>query len=993
MPKENQSDPRKNFVPRFLPWLLGAVMLVIYWFTLNHWVTLLNLGQVAAVSGWNWQPQVFNPLTFFVTLPFRWLPAAQIPAALNIFSAVCGAATLALLARSVALLPHDRTEMERTRERSDFSFLTGWMAWFPPTLAVAFAGLQLAFWEHATSFTGESFQLLLFAIILWQLLEYRLDELDWRLFTVAVMYGAGITENWAMIAFFPVFIMVIIWLRKLDFFNPAFLIRMALCGLAGMIFLFLLPLTAKFSGTYPLTIWQALKPSLRVDWLVVKSLQIGGLRHTLALMSLTTLLPVFVMSIRWSASFGDDSRIGTTLVNYMIHVVNVVIFGVCVWVMFDPPFSPHQLLPQMGVNAPALPMYYLVALCLGYYCGYFLLVFGKNPMPSRRTSTPEPALPPSLLWLCPVIVAGTLVATALAAALLLYKNAPIIRDVNDDSLLKFAQFSTQNLPRDGAFLLCDSEDPSQNQPIRSYLLQAELAREGRENIFPVLDTQSLNLVPYHKHLHDRFPKIWPQTVTTNDVWGISPLRVYVLLNHLSKSNTLCYLNPSFGFYFEQFYQEPHGLIYMMKLLPEDTLLPPALDKNLIAENETFWTRVTETSRAAIEKALHPPDFKKPKNAAERFMLRLHVPPEPNPNALLAGTFYSRSLNYLGVQLQRANELEKAATRFSDAQKMNPDNVVAGINLAFNKTLRAGSPTAVDVTRATADQFGKYHNWNEVLCANGPFDETSFSFENGAFLMQAGLMRQAVAQFNRVRQLAPDNLAARLFLAQIYIFSRLPDRALEALHDPLQALHDPPTQPLKFGLTEFNATELNVLASAAHFQKNETTDCVALLETEITRHPDNEILLTVAAQSYFMRGLYTNAIHVINRKLARAPDDPQWLFGKGFASLQIGAYNDAVAALSRLLEIQTNSPDALFNRAIAYLQSDRLDAARADYRQLQATYTNSFQVAYGLGEIAWRKHETNEAVRNYEIYLINANTNTAEATNILQRLRDLEVPPH
>ena len=48
MPKDNPTDPRKNFVPRRLPYLLGAVMLVIYWFTLNHWVTLLNLGQVAA---------------------------------------------------------------------------------------------------------------------------------------------------------------------------------------------------------------------------------------------------------------------------------------------------------------------------------------------------------------------------------------------------------------------------------------------------------------------------------------------------------------------------------------------------------------------------------------------------------------------------------------------------------------------------------------------------------------------------------------------------------------------------------------------------------------------------------------------------------------------------------------------------------------------------------------------------------------------------------
>ena len=282
MPKENQTDPRKNFVPRFLPWLLGAVMLVIYWFTLNHWVTLLNLGQVAVVSGWDWRPQIFNPLTYLATLPFHWLSAAHIPAALNIFSAVCSAATLAVLARSVALLPHDRTEMERTRERSDFSFLTGWLAWFPPTVAVVVAGLQLAFWEHATSFTGESLELLWFAVILWQLLEYRLDEREGRLFVAAALYGAGITENWAMVAFFPVFLMVVIWLRKMDFFKVNFLLRMTLCGLAGLLLLLLLPLTVKLSGAYPLTFWQALKPNLQRDWLMMKALRLGEVRHNLA---------------------------------------------------------------------------------------------------------------------------------------------------------------------------------------------------------------------------------------------------------------------------------------------------------------------------------------------------------------------------------------------------------------------------------------------------------------------------------------------------------------------------------------------------------------------------------------------------------------------------------------------------------------------------------------------------------------------------------------
>ena len=57
--------------------------------------------------------------------------------------------------------------------------------------------------------------------------------------------------------------------------------------------------------------------------------------------------------------------------------------------------------------------------------------------------------------------------------------------------------------------------------------------------------------------------------------------------------------------------------------------------------------------------------------------------------------------------------------------------------------------------------------------------------------------------------------------------------------------------------------------------------------------------------------------------------------------------------------------------------------------MQDSFTNSFQVAYGLGEIAWRKHDTNEAIKNYELFLANVNTNAAEAKIILERLRELK----
>ena len=145
MPNDNQTDPRKSFVPILLPWLLGAAMFAVYFFTLNRWVTLLNLIPVAQVSGFMWYPQVYGPVTWLATLPFHLLSAAKIPLALNLFSAVCAALVLVLLARCVAILPQDRTEPQRQREKSDYSFLTGWQSYFPPVVAVLMLCNTLSF--------------------------------------------------------------------------------------------------------------------------------------------------------------------------------------------------------------------------------------------------------------------------------------------------------------------------------------------------------------------------------------------------------------------------------------------------------------------------------------------------------------------------------------------------------------------------------------------------------------------------------------------------------------------------------------------------------------------------------------------------------------------------------------------------------------------------------------------------------------------------------
>ena len=98
-----------DFTRSKLPWWVFGAAVLTYFLSLNHFVTVNSLPVVARITGWDWAPTLEAPVHFLVTFPFRWLPAGWQSVALNLFSAICAGCTLGLLARSVGLLPHDRT--------------------------------------------------------------------------------------------------------------------------------------------------------------------------------------------------------------------------------------------------------------------------------------------------------------------------------------------------------------------------------------------------------------------------------------------------------------------------------------------------------------------------------------------------------------------------------------------------------------------------------------------------------------------------------------------------------------------------------------------------------------------------------------------------------------------------------------------------------------------------------------------------------------------
>ena len=96
----------------------------------------------------------------------------------------------------------------------------------------------------------------------------------------------------------------------------------------------------------------------------------------------------------------------------------------------------------------------------------------------------------------------------------------------------------------------------------------------------------------------------------------------------------------------------------------------------------------------------------------------------------------------------------------------------------------------------------------------------------------------------------------------------------------------------------------------------------------------------------------------------------------------------LSPLTRALSLNPSNTIALYNRAVANLSAGHWDAALQDYQALDRMYPNSYQIAFGFGEIAYNKHDTNLAVRHYESYLANAPTNTVDAEKVRTKLKEL-----
>jgi tetratricopeptide (TPR) repeat protein len=954
-----ETTPQRSFVRTILPWIVAVVMLLVYLVTLDKVVTIQSAPIWARVTGFDWHGVYTQPIYWLVTLPVRWLPHGAQLIGLNFIAALCAALSLALLARCVALLPHDRTQLQRDRLTDENSFLNIRLAWVPVVFAVLICGLQLTFWEHAIVNTGEALDLLLFAYCVRCLLEYRIDERDAWLNKLAFVYGLAITNNFAMLAFFPALVVATIWIKGLRFFRFDFLVRSFLLGLVGLSFYLLLPLIEPGGQGESVTFWQALKTNL----LFQKQSLLSHLppylpRWRAGWIGLYALLPLLLAGIRWPSSFGDTSPVGSAFTNIFGQILHAGLLGFCIYIAFDPPAGPREF----GLGLAFLPCYFLGALSIGYLSGFLLMVFGGEPVKSRRRS----GVPPIVNYAVTAVVCG---GALFAVGLLAVRSYPKIREATAPVLQDYATALVQSLPEKPALVLSDD-------PFRLYAVAAVLGSDAVDKHI-LIDTTELSKPAYQAHLRQRYGERWPRLELEKGYAGINGLQILQTFKDLGNVRELIYLHPGFGYYFETYYLEPRQYAYVMKLLPAAAGGRPAPSATLISQQEAAWNQLAVKSWPKLKSAL-------PAEPAERL----------NNNAAYVGSCYSRALNWWGVELQRAERFDEAAKFFTEAINLNPDNAAAIINQEGNTLWRNGRQLLPRLSPLAEGKLNLYRGLDNLLGLCGPLDVPDFCMELASTYVQTGLFREAAHMVQRALFYAPNNLIYQAARANIEVLSGQPARALEYIA---------PLRSRAVGAEPGLQIEIERIAAFAEYDRGNLPAAEKLLDAVIRKFPDQDAGYNALSHVYVTHSMklrasgdpgagmpLTNALRVIERQIQVQPQNPSARFNHGNLLVFVGDHAGAIAEFTEVLKLQKDNTAALLNRAITYLRNKQYDLAGRDYQELLSRYTSTdFRVYYGLGEVAYQKQDWKAAKDHYTQYLKYAPANSAEAQSIRQRLEEVK----
>ena len=940
---------------RRLPVLVALIAFVIYVATMGGEVTANSLPLAAKLAGWDEKILVGQPLLWLLTLPLRLLPGGWVPLAVKLLAAALAAAILGLIARTVQFLPWDHPWDKASRLTCVLPILT----------AAIVCGLQFNFWQEATSTCAELLDLLLLTAAVWLLLEYNVRQQTRWLDAAALVWGVGMAENWVMLLTLPLFIAAVIWIEGLRFFRSKFVLHLAGLVLAGFSLYAVLPLANGWMSHGLWTLGQSWNISLHQTAGLFILLHAIWQGHRLLMIAVVIyyLVPTLPMVIRMRDE-GTHNKSGSDRFQiWLYRALRLGLLLACFWLAFDPAPGARQMLRQNMIGWPLLTFDYMLAIGAAFLLGNLLLIPHIVVRDEYRRPQNQIAWQ---RWTSFLVATGL----ALIALGLIFRNAPPILHANFHPLQRFGDLAVKSLPPGRGVLLSDDAE-------RLAVFRAALAGSHRAADWLTVETSMLPNPRYRARLEQRLPAGW---LTDQNRHDLRPTEMLLLLGKVARTNRLFYLHPSFGLFFEGFYLEPTGSIFEMKRRGHDPLDVPPLTDAALAANEQFWSALWQQDLSALVPPASPP-----LSAAARQM-HLGLVAEPRDQDRLLANWFANPLEAWAVTLQKQGRLREAQLRFEQVLQLNSSNSSARLSLTCNTNLQAGLHSRLADVHQLVNWLGDPNRVQLLVRADGPFDEPTFDYVFGVDFLSHGQGLQAAEQLQRARTLAPDALAPQIALADAFNQLQMPERSRPLINQIREEMLKVPSDTsldLNLALLDSYAWRLQTNASNAR----------EVLQSLVSRHPDDPGITARVIALYLAFHDFTNALHLVEARLVKAPNDIATLSTKADILMRSGRAAEAIPVLDHILAL-TNAPEALLNRAFAHLQAQDFTSASKDLNELELSGHHSAGVDFAVGLLAEHNANTNSAKRYLQLCLSNALPNSLlwrEANAHFQRLASPVTP--
>jgi tetratricopeptide (TPR) repeat protein len=243
-----------------------------------------------------------------------------------------------------------------------------------------------------------------------------------------------------------------------------------------------------------------------------------------------------------------------------------------------------------------------------------------------------------------------------------------------------------------------------------------------------------------------------------------------------------------------------------------------------------------------------------------------------------------------------------------------------------------------------------------------------------------LVRRAAIAFHRSSELAARPRYSKISFAEAcLILGDLPTatNALESLRTE---------SALSSWLPDEQGEWLRVSALSAVQTNNFKQAEVSLLDARKAA-PKNSRIHDALSFIYLVEGRLPEAFASVDYWEKELPNALGAPLRRTAVLMRRGDYTNALPAAERALKIAANNELARLNRAICNLKLGNLTEAQTDY-ELLLKRRETYEVRYGLAEIAKLQKKKSDELENLDRYLDIAPKTTTEYTNVFTRADEL-----